>query len=237
MIDITQNIENYIIDKNRNLWGNLNSKHVIKLFYDQKENSWLVRNKEVYVEIICPNLEINYSSFTHELLHIYIEDLGMTTYESFYNTYRDDSLFGSFLFINLFGWIYNLACHKKMFPFYRNLGFSEYDFVQERIDYSLKRHYKIYILMKIRKLNMLGIDQFLGNFFALKNNVVDLDKPKCLKFLKKLREINPELYDIADKFDSNWEESDNLNLIEPFNEFKIDLKKWLVKYYSRESKK
>lgn len=50
---------------------------------------------------------------------------------------------------------------------------------------------------------------------------------------KKLRKINPELYDIADKFDSKWEESENLNLIEPFNEFKIDLKNWLVKNYNR----
>lgn len=233
MIDITQNIENYIVDKNRILWKNLSNKHVIKLFYDQKENSWLVKNEGTNIKIICPNLEINYSSFTHELLHIYIEDLGMTTYESFYDTYKDDPVFGSFLFINLFGWIHNFACHKKMFPYYEELGFSEYEFVQQRIDYSLKRHYKIYIFMKIQKLNMFGIDQFLGNFFALKNNVVTLDKPKCLRFLKKLRKINPELYDIADEFDCKWEESEHLNLIEPFNAFKIDLKNWLVKNYSR----
>lgn len=233
MIDITKNIENYIINKNRNLWENLSDKHVIKLFYDKKEYSWLVKNGRENIEIICPNLEVNYSSFTHELLHIYIEDLGMTTYESFYNTYRDDSLFGSFLFIKLFGRIHNFACHKKMFPYYKNLGFSEFEFVHQRIDYSLKRHYQIYICMKIRKLNIFGIDQFLGNFFALKNNVVAIDKPKCLKFLQKLRKINPELYDIADEFDFKWEKSENLDLIKPFNEFKIDLKNWLVKNYSR----
>ena len=45
MIDITQNIENYIIDKNRDLWENLNNKHIIKLFYDQNENSWLVKKE------------------------------------------------------------------------------------------------------------------------------------------------------------------------------------------------
>lgn len=75
MIDITKNIENYIINKNRNLWENLSDKHVIKLFYDKKEDSWLVKNGRENIEIICPNLEVNYSSFTHQLLHIYIEDL------------------------------------------------------------------------------------------------------------------------------------------------------------------
>lgn len=232
MVDISENIQNYVNGQNRQLWENLNRKYLIKLFHDEKEYSWLVQKKDGIYQIICPNLTVNYSSFTHELLHIYIEDLGMTDYDSFSKTYKNDPLFGGFLFVGLFGYIHNFSCHKKMFPYFEKLGFSEYDFVKERINYSLKRHYKIYIFMKLRRLRMFGIEQFLGNFFALKNNVVTEDKLKCSRFLNKLRKIEPELYDIADKFDSEWELRQDFNLITPFEEFKIDLRNWLIKKYN-----
>lgn len=233
MTDITENIENYINSQNRELYETLNKRYNIRLLHDENEYSWLVQKTNLSINIICPNLTVNYSAFTHELLHIYIEDLGMIDYNSFYSFYQNDSVFGNFIFTNLFGYIYNFSCHKKMFPYYKNLGFSEYEFVGQRIDYSLKRHYTIYLCMKIKKFNLFGIDQFLGNFFALKNNVVAEDKLKCDRFLRKLRKINPELYDIADKFDKNWENSKDLNFLVLFHEFTNDLKNWLLIKYSR----
>ena len=232
MINRTDKIDEYINFKNKYLWNQIREKYNIRLILDSSEYSWLMIRTANGYDIVCPNTEISYSSFTHELLHIHLEDLGMIDYDSFYNSYKYDNLFDP-LFTNLFGYIFNFSCHKKMFPFYKQMGFSEYDFVQQRIDYNWKRHLKIKILFKIRKMKLLAVDQFLGNFFALKNNVVTADNEKCKKYLNKLKNLNPELYGIAERFDDKWDTAENYNFLETFNQFKADLRNWLVKTYGR----
>lgn len=67
----------------------------------------------------------------------------------------------------------------------------------------------------------------------LKNNFLKYNDYNCQKSLNKLKKLQPKLYEIADKFDKNCEEQNDLNLLLPFNEFKSDLKYWLVKNYSK----
>ncbi len=233
MTNISDSIGNYVNDQNRELWNNLKSKYRFELFHDSNEYSWKTQRENGVVIIVCPNLEISYASFTHELLHTYIEDKGMTEFETFEASYKYDTILGNFVFSMLFSRCYNFFAHKKMYPYFKQMGFSEYDFVSDRIKYSTFQHFKTKMLFRIKKLRIFGIETFLGNFFELKNNVVKEDMGKCQKGLGKLKKLQPELYSIADRFDNIWKDQKDLDLLVPFNDFKHNLILWLGKNYSR----
>jgi hypothetical protein len=61
------------------------------------------------------------------------------------------------------------------------------------------------------------------------NNVIDEDKEKCQNYLKEMKLLNPELFQIVEDFDANWNNSTDLNLTEVFLPFEERLENWLVK--------
>gem|GEM_PF-6884361 len=71
------------------------------------------------------------------------------------------------------------------------------------------------MFFKIGRLKIFGIEQFLGNFCALKNNFLKYNDYNCPKSLNKLKKLQSDLYEIADKFDKNWDEQNDLNLLLP----------------------
>lgn len=228
MLETALNITDYINDQNREIWGNLSTKYNIQLEYNPFEYSWKYNIHEKDVIITSNQTDINYSSFTHELLHLYIEDNGMINYQDFRTFYSSDPIFNNFVFHNLFGFIHNFSSHKKMFPIYSKMGFNAEDFVSSRIDYNNSRHFKIWLSWKIKRLRISAIESFLGNFFALKNNVVEKDNLKCEKYLLKLKSMNPDLYKIAEELDQNWENRNDYNFLIPFSKFQSDLKNYLI---------
>ena len=232
MNNISNLIENYVNHQNQVLWENLSKHYTIELYLDPNEYSWKTNNENGIVTIICPNLEIDFASFTHELLHTYVEYKGMTDFTSYRESYIHDSIFGNFVFNGLFSNCYNFFAHKKMYPYFEKMDFLDFEFISDMINYSWTQHLKVKMFFKIKKLKIFGIEQFLGNFFALKNNVVLHNEYNCQKGLSKLKKLQPELYLIAEKFDENWDKQEDLNLLKPFNEFKSELRTWLAENYS-----
>lgn len=233
MDDISHKMEDYVNEQNHKLWEELKNHYQFKLFYDEDEYSWKTRNENTHVLIITPSKEIDFASFTHELLHTYVEHKGMTDFDSFQASYVHQPLFSNFVFNRLFSSVYNFCAHKKMYPYFSEMGFRDKEFVIGRIDYNWRRHFTIKMMFKVKWLRMFALEQFLGNLFSLKNNVVLEDQRKCLKFLKRLNRMEPELYAIAENFDDSWSNQTDLNLLEPFEEFKNELIDWIIKNYQK----
>jgi len=55
------------------LWDNLNQNYWFKLYHDSNDYSCKTWNENGVVTIIFPNLEVDFASFTQELLHTYVE--------------------------------------------------------------------------------------------------------------------------------------------------------------------
>lgn len=233
MDDISHKIEDYVNEQNYNLWEELKNHYQFKLFYDGDEYSWKTRNEITHVLIITPSKKIDFASFTHELLHTYIEYKGMTQFDSFQESYLYQSIFSNFVFNNLFSSIYNFCAHKKMYPYFTEMGFKDREFVMNRFDYNWRRHFTTKMMFKMKWLRVFALEQFLGNYFSLKNNVVLEDQQKCTKFLGKLKRLKPELYSIAENFDNSWSNQTDLNLLEPFDSFKNELIDWIVLNYQK----
>lgn len=228
-MNITTEIDKYINSQNLDIWNEVKNKYVFQFTYNPFETSWLSRTENGIANIVTNTKEINYESFTHELLHIYLDSLGMSKMpELMYNIVGENS-FEILLEESLVPFIYNVCSHKKMFPYFKKMGFSDYYFVQERINFSLED----LLFIKNGFLNsdskLIIINQFIGHSLALLNNVVELDNSKCANFLLQLESIQPELYNIIETFDKKWKDSVDLNLTPIFLNFENELDKWLVK--------
>lgn len=228
-MDITLEIEDYINSQNQKVWTELKNKYFIRLIYDPSEYSWKVNTKSGIATIVTPNKIIEYHSFTHELLHIYLDYKGLSKSNELVSGMTGE-LSREILSINdLVESLYNFCSHKKMFPYYIEMGFSEYFFVQSRISFTRLDLLCIKLFFRFKKTKPKGINQLIGHSLALMNNVVLEDKPKCLKYLKKLKNINPDLYQIVEEFDSKWTASTDLDLASKFFDFENKLNNWLKK--------
>ncbi len=219
-------IHKYINDQNRALWTELKVLYQIELVYDPNEWSWKTdSDNELVKRIITPNRRIEISSFTHELLHVYIDHLGMSTSEDMLHSIYGGLSFNVLIKNGLFAKIHNFCSHKKMFPFYQKMGFPENEFVS----YPAKLSFLSYLSLrsKLKTKQTIGITDYIGNVLALLNNMGESKETYNKKKLNKLKRLCPSLYSIIERFDALWISSENLDLTIPFKLFDADLNQWL----------
>lgn len=228
-MNITNEISNYINSKNQNIWNEIKSAYVFNLIYNPYETSWMSKAENGIATIVTNSKNIDYSSFTHELLHIYLDFKGLSEMPELIYSIKGENSFEILLEQDLVPFIYNVCSHKKMFPYFNEMGFSEYDFVQERISFGNNDLNFIRNGFKNNKSKLIAINQFIGQTISLFNNVVLEDKSKCSIFLQELYFMQPELFSIIQKFDTDWNDSKNLNLTPIFLDFESDLENWLIK--------
>ncbi len=233
MENLTHKIEDYINYQNKSLWEELYSEYDIELFHDPTEFSWLVEIKGKKAKIVCDNLEINYASFTHELLHIKLDQLGMTNFNELSDYTSNHLIFKHFIFRSMIYNVFNFHSHKKMFPYFDSMGFNDVDFVSNTENFSFIESLRLRIFPKIKLLKSCGMEEFLGKFFALKNDFIQSNSIRKERYLKRLRKINTELFDIAEQFDSEWNERNDFDYIASLEIFTENLKPYLSEKYGR----
>jgi hypothetical protein len=229
MMNITTEISNYINTQNQNIWDEIKDEYIFSLIYNPFETSWMSNSENGIATIYTNTKNIDYCSFTHELLHIYLDFKGMSEMPELIYSIMGENSFEILLEQDLVPFIYNVCSHKKMFPYYKEMGFSEYNFVEERITFGDNDLNFIKSSFENNESKLIAVNQFIGQTISLFNNVVLEDKPKCLNYLQKLKNIQPELFDIIHKFDNDWNNSIDLNLTPVFLNFENDLENWLIK--------
>jgi hypothetical protein len=228
LTNITSELEQYINFQNVGLWNKLKTKYTFEFLHDQSEYSWKAKVDGDTAIIVTPNKIINYSSFTHELLHIYLDNLGLSKCHELVLNIQGIHSYLVLSENDLVFYIYNFCSHKKMFPYFKEMGFSEYEFVQERISLNSEQILKIETNYKQKHSRLSAVNQIIGQTLSLLNNVVEEDNTKVSENLTSLKTINQELFMIIEKFDSNWTKSIDLNLTEIFLNFENELENWLV---------
>lgn len=229
-MDITERIEKYVNSQNEKIWNELRSQYIFQLTYNPFETSWASKTDGNFAHIITPNLDIDFDSFTHELLHVYMDYLGLSAYPDLINGIMGENSMGILVVeSDLISHLYNFCSHKKMFPYFKQMGFSEYNFVESRISFNDNDLNFIKNGFNLRGKQSQFIDQLIGYSLALMNNVVEEDKSKCEIYLAELKKINPELFKIVEDFDNEWKDCKHLNLLEVFLKFEEKLENWLVK--------
>ena len=145
-------IGQYINEKNRKIWNELSSIYQIEILYNPKESSWRIDTEDsVCKKIITPTKRLEIDSFTHELLHLYIDNLGMSTPNEILHSMYGERSFNVLTKKGLFAIIHNFCSHKKMFPYYVEMGFSEERFVSK----PAKIGFISYLIIKMQLKNKL----------------------------------------------------------------------------------
>jgi len=227
MPDISNKIELYINHQNSKLWAELKYNYLFNLIIDGSAKTWKVGITQKQVEIITPNEEINISSFTHELLHVYMDFLGLPDGTELMKGIKGDKSFKILTENNLLSSIYNFCSHTKMYPFYHSMGFSPEEFVSDRIKVNLTELLVIRLGRNFKLTKNFAINQFIGHSISMMNNVNPNDKKRTIKYLTKFKKIEPALFEIVSNFDQDWRNSDNLNITHYFLEFESNLNNWL----------
>lgn len=228
-MNISDQIPKYINYQNRQIWEEIKLHYNFILTYNPLEKSWSCTTEDLIAEIITPTKEIDYEAFTHELLHIYLDFLGLSKYPDFIYNIMGENSFGILVVeSSLISALYNFCSHKKMYPYFKQMGFSEYRFVNARIYFNdLDLNYIRNGFLSNGKQSKY-IDQFIGHTLSMMNNVVEEDKVHCEKYLQKLKEVDEELYRIVEEFDREWEYSKDLDLLSIFLIFEKKLDDWLI---------
>ncbi len=224
MENITSEIDKYINFQNQQIWNELKQKYTFLLFHDTSEYSWGVKVEGNLVYIVTLDRNINHASFTHELLHVYLDHLGLPKCFELMHSISGIFSFSVLTANNLISHIYNFCSHKKMYTYFKEMGFSEYDFVNERISFNDED-----LGYLKERLDNKDYNDFIGHSLSLLNNVVEEDNLKVMRYLSSLKDLNHGLYSIVERFDTNWNNSVDLNLIDIFSGFEIELDDWIKK--------
>lgn len=225
-------INDFINSQNKWLWDYLSLKYKIELIYEPKETSWRIDIMNSSIKkVFSPSKNVDIPSFTHELLHLYLHDLGMSTTKELMHSMYGKKSFKVLTKNGLFSVIHNFCSHKKMYPYYTQMGFCSEDFVSKHARISVVSFYDIKFRLFIHSLS--GVTDYIGNVMSFYNNMGENYMAYNQSHLNKLRKISPSLFEIIKRLNEKWESSNGLDLATPFQEFDLDLDNWLHenKYY------
>lgn len=193
------NINQFIDERNLELWNSLNSKFNIKIEQSKNsEYSCFTQNNDAILFIDENN--ICKDSFTHELLHIYLKEKEFFLGSSLKLTIAQSRILSRIFSEALLEHIGNCLDHLKMFEIYKDLGFRQEKFILDFYDYKctefeindLSTKYKIG-----NKLNTNSVDFYIGKLVAiLCDPNIENDYQKPLTIFKKL---DTNLYSIVEK--------------------------------------
>jgi hypothetical protein len=192
--------------RNQNLWTEISKNYNISFENSpSREYSCFTQNRNVIFYIDKNNL--CKSSFTHEMLHVYLRCKDCYISGGLNNTIRQNSTLSSMFSSELLEHMGNCLDHIKMLPIYLNLGFEKEKFILDFDENkctsaelnNLKQNYKIY-----SSINRNAVDFYIGKLFAIladPNTEFDYSKE-----LEEFKIIDPILFEANNKMIEHWKE-------------------------------
>ena len=215
-------VNKYLIDiKNSELWNSLNKSFNISVEFSEDEvYSCYTKSGNAIIYVDRNNL--NPESFTHELLHLYLDQKDFYLGSSIQNLIINDECLNKIFSQNVIFHLTNCLDHIKMFSIFKEMGYVENKFI---LDYNTHKMTD-YELNSIRSYYRHGdnifcaaADLYIGKLFAM---LCDINNNFNYQYeLNELKKIDNILYDCI--YDLVEEVKDfNINESSMFNSY-IDL--------------
>lgn len=214
--------EGLIDDRNIELWCLLNNDFEIEIVKEIRDNYsvYTIDNKAT---IYVPIDNINSSSFTHELLHVFLRSKQIFISTDLTMRIKENKILSRIMSDNLLKHIGNCLDHIKILPLYLKLGYENSEFISDFHIHKLsdneilniKRNYCSTINFK-KYYSKSAIDFFIGKFFAAV--ACSNEDFNYREQLIKLKKIDNELFDILELFFIEWQ---NFDLVDdnPLNRY------------------
>ena len=233
------NSQGLIDYRNIDLWNRLNNIQEIEIQFENRKD-YLVSSKNKNSIIYIPSENIDSASFTHELLHIDLWAKQIFIGAGLKGSIRENRLLSRIISFACIDHISNCLQHMKMLPEFIQMGYSVEDFL---LDYKenkltdeevlkIQTHFVV-VNEDIKKYKASIIDLYIGKYFAAiscPNISIDYSNQ-----LNSFRNLDPELFQILEKFVSAWNDFDH-NYEDPvfgrnyndfLNDFILDMGNWV----------
>lgn len=187
--------------RNEKLWDIVSNKYTIEL-QPAANNEYSCYTQGMNAIIYIPLDKICISSFTHELLHIYINCKEVYISDLLSLSISIYPQLKQIISLPLIEHIGNCLNHIKMLPLYLEMGFKREEFI---LDYHTHKceDYEIDLIQSNWSTNTQAIDYYIGKFTAIKadaNNSFNYSGS-----FNRLKEIDAILYNILETFVKEWQ--------------------------------
>lgn len=204
--------EGLIDNRNIELWNFLTDNFNIEIVKEIRED-YLVYSIDNKATIYVPTDNINSSSFTHELLHIFLRSKQIFIGAGLTMSVKGNKILSRILSDKLLEHIGNCLDHIKILPLYLDLGYKNSDFISDfEINklpdieiLNIKRNFCTTINFK-KYFSISAVDYFIGKFFAAV--ACSNEDFNYKEQLIKLKKIDNELFEILELFVKEWRDFD-----------------------------
>lgn len=225
-------IKKLIDERNEEIFKKVSEKFVIK-FAESNNGEHSVHSINNDITFFIPKSIFDVDSFSHELLHAYMDYYDVRLTSNFKLTMWQSNIFTRLFDTHLSEHITNSISHTLMLPHFLNLGFDRSRFLFDYYEYKCEPGFINQISKFYRqgnKFSLSAIRNFIGKYFAFKcdpNPEFDYSQE-----LKQLKMIDNKLFNIINDYYRMWDRYDFTN--DEYSEFReknslfyISLKPWL----------
>ncbi|KFF05833.1 hypothetical protein [Flavobacterium reichenbachii] len=197
--------------RNQNLWNEINQNYTVE-FEESINNEYGVYSINNSVTFVIDKNHLCIDSFTHEILHIYMNMKDLYFTSSLKLTLLQSKILSENISVELIEHIGNCLDHIKMLPIYLELGFDRNKFIADYDYYKcnseeIREFNKSYRTGK--KINLKAVDPFIGRLVAI---LCDPNEDfNYSSDLNKLKKIDPLLFKIIERLIDHTKEIKVIN--------------------------
>lgn len=162
----------YIDQRNKDMWNQVSTAFNISLAYHSKQSYGLYTINKT-ATIYVPHSKACVASFSHELLHLWMDMKDVSVSCTLSSTFKTNPLLKLLFKPNLGEHIGNCADHYKMLPLYLQMGFERELFID---DYNSHKCGDLELSFIERWYNnadfqseQYACEQYLAKFFSIKS--------------------------------------------------------------------
>lgn len=200
------NIDLLVDGRNKDLWESMSNKFNITLqeAFNNEFGVYIPHNSNDVI-IYINTINQNSSSFTHELLHLYLTTRQIIIYNSIKELIKPNKTLQQIFSLSLIEHISNIIEHTIMLPLYLNLGYKKEDFISDHNEPKCSKEDIQLISNNFKKgelYNYKCVDYYIGTFLAIK---CDSNSNTNYTFCEKgFKNIDSFLYQILNDYSEQW---------------------------------
>jgi hypothetical protein len=212
----------YLDHRNQNLWNQVNGAFSIGIDYNSEPNYGFYKIYD-QVTIYVPQDPPCIASFSHELLHLFMDMKDVSVSGTLSSTFKRDTLLKLLFQPELADHLGNCADHYKMLPLYLQMGFERDRFVADYYNSKCNEDELVLIEMWYNVSDFTSkqyaTEQLLSKFFSIK--ACPNPAFNYAEKLQRLKTLDHALFDILELFWSKLRDFDISKSDAVYNSYRL----------------
>lgn len=203
-----EHLTTLIDDKNIDLWNELSEIYEIELIASTEQN-YISKVSDNIATICIYENDLSSTSFTHELLHIYLKSKNVKIVEDFYNAVENSEKINTLFSDGLKEHVTCCLEHELMLPIFLEMGYKNQLFINDFNKPKMNKKMLEILLKRYRKNSVYdreAVDFYIGTFFAMKS--CNNHSFKYHKYYIAFQELDKNLYELLNEFWLDWKTYD-----------------------------